>query len=317
MEAQKIVHCIDWLQYSVAWPDAITEWPIFAEEELAILKTCIPAITVQGLPPERPKSDKMVGMQGYTKSFDMLYATAHVNPNFRSQKIGVRMSGNDLSAYRDLGGTEERLLGFIRGTKAKASRIDIAFDLFNFDVDLMRIYADWKAGRVKTKARTVQPFTKATRNKDGTITEATTLYFGSRTSEVMVRMYDKGAETGTDLDWLRVELEIKGDRAVAIADDCYHQGVSEVGRKLLQEFITAAPYLFWRKLIATPTAELTRVSRRLSDRQAWLLNVVIPLLREEIQHEWDSAEETGITREVEAALRQQWLNRRDRLAIAQ
>lgn len=41
-----------------------------------------------------------------------------------------------------------------------------------------------------------------------------TVYLGNRTSDVMLRIYDKQAEQGTDFPWVRWELELKGQRAI-------------------------------------------------------------------------------------------------------
>jgi len=302
----KITHSIDWLQYSCAWPNEVREWPFDDQEQLAILRTCVPAVSVAGLPPQRPASDKIFNMAGYPETFDMLYASAHVNPRRREQKIGVRMTGQNLAAYRDLGGTEARLLEFVQGVRGKTSRIDLAFDLFDYEVDLQRVYRDWKSGKVRTNARGVQPLIDATRNADGSVTEAVTLYFGSRTSEVMVRMYDKGKQMRTDLDWLRVEVEVKGDKAVQVAADCNRLGVGDVGRQLLRDYITQAPYKFWRELVKGSSVELTPVGRKATDQEAWLRNIIIPLIAEQMRHEWDSCEETGITSLVEGLIRENW-----------
>lgn len=47
--------------------------------------------------------------------------------------------------------------------------------------------------------------------------EGMTVYFGSRTSDVMLRLYDKGKEQKVDYEWYRWELEIKHDKADMIA----------------------------------------------------------------------------------------------------
>lgn len=304
-----ITHSIDWFQYSVKWPDAIWQWPIERDEALPVLKSAIPYVDTQDWKPERDQDFRVLPMAGYPKTYDMLYASCHVDPQRPEQKIGVRMTGNNLRAYRSLGALESQLLEFYDGVGGKCSRIDIAFDLFDFGVDLRRVYEDWKNGTFKTTARTVQPFTKATINTDGTVSEATTLYLGSRQSEVMVRMYDKAAEQNVELDWLRVELEVKGDKAPVVATDCGRLGVATVGQALLRSFITKAPYKFVKELIAGNTHELTPVERKLTAHEAWVINCILPMLQNDIREEWESAIERGITRGVEALIRENWTRR--------
>lgn len=43
--------------------------------------------------------------------------------------------------------------------------------------------------------------------------KGSTIYFGSRQSDIMLRIYDKGKEKGIDFPWIRWELELKGDKA--------------------------------------------------------------------------------------------------------
>jgi len=248
-------------------------------------------------------------MSGYRDTYDLLYASGHVDPTRPEQKIGIRMTGQNLGAYRSLGGTEGRLLEFYNKVGAKASRIDLAFDLMDYGIDPLRVYADWEKGKVKCNARTVQPFTKATRNSDGTISKASTVYFGSRESEIMVRMYEKGKQMQTDLDWVRVELEVKGDKAGAVCQDIARLGVATVGRELLRGYFSKMPYKFWPDLMAGDSVPLTPVGRKMTAHDAWLLNVIIPMLQDDIRKEWEGETDRGITRNVEALIRENWTRR--------
>lgn len=305
----EIRHSIDWFQYSVKWPDAIWEWPVERSEGFALVKSAIPFIDTAGWKPERDSEHRVLPMAGYPSTYDLLYASAHVDPMRAEQKIGVRMTGQNLGAYRDLGGTEGRLLEFYSSAGGKASRIDIAFDLMDYGIDILRIFKDWETGKVKSNARTVQPFTKATRNSDGTISKASTLYFGSRESEVFVRIYEKGKQMQTDLDWLRIELEIKGEKARVVSEDCRKLGTDKVGKALLLSYFTAMPYHFWKDLTKGDSVPLTPVGRKMTAHDAWILNVIIPMLQDDIRKEWEGETDRGITRHVEALIRENWTRR--------
>lgn len=305
----EIRQSLDWWQYSTDWPDWCWEWPSERKEALTVLKTCIPYRDTTGWEPTRDDDFRVLPMAGYRNTYDMAYASAHVDPNRREQKIGVRFTGRNLDAYRALGGTDAALLEFCGGIGAKPSRMDIAFDLLDFKIDLIKVYKDWKDGKVKTTARVVQPFTKATRDDDGNVREETTLYFGSRQSELMVRMYDKGAEQGVSLDWCRVELEIKGEKAIVVADDCRKLGVAQVGQALLRAFLSKVPYKFWKQLIEGEPVALTPVGRKATAHDVWLLNVIIPMLADDMRQEWETAESRGVTNAVEALIREHWTRR--------
>lgn len=302
----RIVHSVDWMQYAVTWPDYVWEWPIDDGEARKIIRTCVPHLHVAGKPYERPDDNHVNGMKGYRLTYDYGYASAHVDPQRRDMKVGVRMTGQDLGVWRDLGGDDKRLINFVKGAKGSTSRVDIAFDLFDYGIDVKRFYDDWKRGKVRGHFRTVQPLTKGTVGEKGEIVEATTVYFGSRTSEIMVRAYEKGKEQNTDVDWVRIELEIKGDKAKVVTDDMHRLGIAETGKQLLRDYFTAMPYKFWKQLTQGESSELTPVGRKMTEREAWIRNVVFPVLREEIAKEWDSCVETGMTRDIEALIREHW-----------
>lgn len=307
---QSIEYSIDWLQYAVDWPSDVWVWPLDKAEENVIARTCAPNVKLSGSVYTRPADSPEPGrMTGYPKRYDLGYCTVHVDPNRKEQKIGVRFTGDDMRAYRACGGTEARLLDFIRGVRGKVSRIDLAIDFKGYAIDVLRIYDDWLAGKVSTRARRIRPLSDATKNKDGSISVASTLYFGSRTSAVMVRIYEKGKQLGTGEDWVRVELEVKDDRAEAIAQDCARLDPGTVAVNLLRDYIPDMPYKFWRQLEKLPRVPLTPITRKQTERQAWLFNVVLPLLQAEINDEWNAAEFTGITEAIEALVRKQWTTR--------
>lgn len=312
MEIQKnprITHHIDWLQYSVDWPDFVWEWPLHPAEGRDIVRACIPHLPVLGVKIERPNDYKPFGMAGYSLIYDMLYCTAHVNPQRRDMKVGVRMTGKELGVWRDFGGDDKRLATFVRGVKGSTSRVDIAFDVWDYGVEPMQIYRDWKGGKVQSQGRKATPLTSGVMGADGKVSEATTVYFGSRTSETMIRVYEKGKEQQTDLDWVRFEIELKGDKAKVVMADIDRLGAGVVGKQILRDYFPKMPYKFWKQLTHGESVELTSVGRKATERQSWLLNVIFPLIAEEIANEWEGTTETGITRAVEALTREHWRTR--------
>lgn len=308
-DKKHITFNIDWLQYMTALPDWLNEWPMEYVEGVKIAKTAVPHLYQRGEPYERVKGDRPGGMQGYTALYDLGYATVHVNPNRPDMGMQTRMTGGELGIWRDLGGDDKRLVQFVRGVAGKTSRIDLAFDLFNYNIDLAYIYKQWVAGKVGCRARKVTPITSGVMGEDRKVTESTTLYFGSRQSEVMVRMYDKGKERGTDLDWTRVEIELKGDKAHAYTVAMDANGIPETGRAILADYFFSMPFKFWKDILKGEIAPLPTVGRKLTERESWIMNVIIPMLRQEIENEWDGITETGITREVEALIREHWHTR--------
>lgn len=61
------------------------------------------------------------------------------------------------------------------------------------------------------------------------------IYFGSRKSEIYIRIYDKALEQEVDYHWIRVELELKGSKADAALRLAQKQEVGEIVRGVLKD----------------------------------------------------------------------------------
>lgn len=119
--------------------------------------------------------------------------------------ISLPSSAIDVSGYNG-----ESLLLLLCGLGARFTRIDIALDDMAGMLDL-----DVIANAVD-ESQYVSRFKKWTfiKNSEG----GRTYSFGSRSSDSFVRIYDKAAEQKAIGHWIRVELELKRDRANSAAD---------------------------------------------------------------------------------------------------
>lgn len=87
------------------------------------------------------------------------------------------------------------------------TRLDIAYDDFKGLLDINTLAFDTFQQSYITKSRTW---------KVETGSAGTSIYFGSDKSPILLRIYDKKAEqkiTDEDLHWVRVELQLRDDRA--------------------------------------------------------------------------------------------------------
>ena len=135
--------------------------------------------------------------------------------------VHVQISGAGCRLVEGLEGfTDWRdYVGGWLGLGAKFARFDVALD----DV----------AGSIKfeTVRDQVTSRTAMMRSCNTQVIEATnrkgvfqTLYVGRRSSETMMRCYDKGMQLGEGKSWLRFEFEYKGKRAHAIAETFVSEG---------------------------------------------------------------------------------------------
>lgn len=120
------------------------------------------------------------------------------------------------------------------GRDFKFTRIDLALDVKDRGLfDLIKMATS--TGNLKTRWkswRTVEERTTVTNELLGR-----TIYFGSRKSEVMLRVYDKALEQGLQEDWTRLELEIKGDSAQNCFEKLRNYPISELMPLILNNYI--------------------------------------------------------------------------------
>lgn len=97
------------------------------------------------------------------------------------------------------------------------TRLDLAFDDHTGLLDLHRIRQDTESRYYVSKAKYAEYVWSDDQDKD---IQGMTVQVGSDKSDIKVRIYDKAAERGfKDRHWIRVELQLRDDRARLAADD--------------------------------------------------------------------------------------------------
>ena len=144
------------------------------------------------------------------------------------------------SVLVDLGGRACALLGdeiwyFISwaiGQGAVVARMDVAFDDRSGYLTEDRLLTAYQDKAYVSTARTKRVIMSETGNGR----KGFTVYFGSRTSKGLVRIYNKAAQEDTDGHWWRVELEAHDELAHALVlawfDDGWLAAINEVNRRL-------------------------------------------------------------------------------------
>jgi hypothetical protein len=150
----------------------------------------------------------------------------------------------------------------------KCRRIDIAFDIPDA-VDFDELQDALKTGRAHTRSRKYSRIESDSGN---------TIYVGSRTSEQMLRIYDKQAESGLDHALTRFELECKGEMAEGIAKYCDNHGLD--GMQDVIHGFCSFPHLPYLELwfAAADTVEMPPKLEKQRDTRKWLMNIVAPAL---------------------------------------
>ncbi len=178
----------------------------------------------------------------------------------------------------------------------KVTRIDLAVDdlgnkFFSCD-DVHEFYENHQIITTAKKFKHVR--SEESHNKDGE-----TLYFGSRSSDRFLRVYDKALEQKSKhrpdapSSWTRWELEIKGKTANLIAERLSHaDSLADIVVGQLGDFLRiierdksnisrCSVVELWQKFlngISKLHITIMRIEKTLADTKTWIVNSVAPSL---------------------------------------
>ncbi len=143
-------------------------------------------------------------------------ATQSTNDNRPDMGIHIVYSGSAIAQMFDLYGVSQKQLLEHLCNGAKVARIDVRLDCEDSGLDIESLYKSARAGNVETKARSVGYQESA---KTGNAHGAPTCYVGSlKRRTKLLRVYDKGMQTGGFIDLKRFELELHRQGAVTAAN---------------------------------------------------------------------------------------------------
>lgn len=123
-------------------------------------------------------------------------ATVHISDEIMTQGVMLVFSGETLARIEDRKFLLERAM--LQGWKV--TRIDLAVDVIGEGLTVEEVASEYEKANGANKKRTWSRFHSPT---------GETLYIGSRKSARMMRLYDKGMQQKSSLDWKRFEIEYK------------------------------------------------------------------------------------------------------------
>ena len=172
------------------------------------------------------------GQYGYLKS--LMSTDTKIRVNYEGTKemgINVIISGSSCRLLEGQGFDLVELLLLIVANDFTITRLDIALDSYtNLIKKIVKKYDKYEyVSKFKS--------TKKIENKKGSKSDGVTLYFGSRTSDIMLRIYDKQAEQKTEKPWTRIEFEIKKEYTKDIAKLIDEKGLGETFKGLLSNYL--------------------------------------------------------------------------------
>lgn len=247
-----LTHTLDWLTFTVEGKRELSEL-FWLADELFRGATALPTKANHGYKWAVRTREGFVLQSGVRD--DM-----HTN---------ISCSGSSLSDYSDMWSDWEDHLAEILSSARNVSRIDLAIDIRDKNIlpDLVALV------RAKAYKCAAQSFKVIESDKAGK-----TLYLGERSSERMMRIYDKAAQMNVPTQpWTRLELEVKGEAAKRCAKAIQEHGLFRVCR----DWIIAFAWFdipVWHSLQVRSFSSYAPSQRKASDTRAWLFYTIAPIL---------------------------------------
>lgn len=96
------------------------------------------------------------------------------------------------------------------------TRLDVAFDDHEGLLNIKQLWRDAEDYEYVSKSRRIK-FEKEYKKRDESDLPGISIYHGSKQSVFLIRIYDKAAERGygAERHWIRVEMQLRDDRALA------------------------------------------------------------------------------------------------------
>lgn len=172
------------------------------------------------------------GRNGYRKGlyFGSISILYDGNPGMGSC---LDMSGQGCRSFESYGyGDFSVLFSVLSAPGYHISRLDVAFDDHSGILDVQRLFFDTDDQQFVSKFRKSMIQKEFVDGRPGI-----TVYHGSKKSAVLIRIYDKAAERGVSSDhhWVRVELQLRDERASAFA--FASEPVGELFRGVLVNYV--------------------------------------------------------------------------------
>lgn len=154
------------------------------------------------------------------------------------------------------------------------ARLDLAVDFIGYGVVVEDFIFAFKNGYAKTKLRKASVIESLTDSGQ-------TLYIGSmKKRKNLVRIYNKGCQTGTHDDWVRVELQIMGKKATSTAlEIATSEHIKESIIAIIKGVANFPTVSAWNSLVTDINEiKMSTIPKEQGDTEKWLMKQVAPAM---------------------------------------
>ena len=178
------------------------------------------------------------GGMGYKKSLRYGHITIFYD-GAENMGCHVEMSGQGCRQYEAGSHSWIDLIALIQIESAKLTRLDIAIDTVDGTLKLGSVNYALRHGRYRSQFTKTRQTTASDMTADGLKNHSQTRYFGSGSSRVMFRIYDKAAQMGLETDWIRFEIQLRDERANLAADAILtRQDLGNVATGIINQYLS-------------------------------------------------------------------------------
>ena len=226
------------MHYSDKLPDfpkenrVIFDWVSFTTKRHSVVEL-VEYLGLEGCPFETLAGSKGFKWRQYYSGISIHFNENNINLN--GDFIWLEMSGQGCRSYESFGcGDYEKLFKLVREDPQNIhiTRLDIAFDDMTGVFDIDHICDETRLEHFVSRTSTYQAIYSNAGNA---------VYFGSKKSNVFIRIYDKAAERGFDgkeFHWVRCELQLKDINARGFVEKLAYMDLRELYLGVLKNYLS-------------------------------------------------------------------------------
>ena len=156
------------------------------------------------------------GLMGYKKRMWGEYTQILLAGN-TGMKTHIILSAKGVRAY-EVNNKAENLINMLTHEDLSFTRIDLALDIKDGSIEFKQLLEYLNKNYIVTRFKKYKYVVEKEISDDGQQTLGETIYFGSRSSNIFVRIYDKAKQMKQNEDsWIRIEIVYKNNHANALA----------------------------------------------------------------------------------------------------
>jgi len=188
------------------------------------------------------------------------------------QGVKMELSGQPLLWLRQNGFSQEMQIEMAKIAR-RCTRIDYAIDIKQEDKKYCpeSVLVAYKRGKIKTRMIPNRLILNLKSNGGRSV------YWGGEKSDNQIRVYDKAREMGLLWEaWCRVEMQIRGRSADALAYDMSSGGIDRAGTAKLRKIFNPVSTFWLSDVVKINDFKPTKIRRKQTSFEAWIEKTISP-----------------------------------------